>query len=605
MRWQILPGRANYGSNGIFDRDTITRGQEDKDVDTELLRNAILRRRLELPNEAWLPARRELASEQDMSPERFDLTYPWAADHWRICKKPAVLTSSSLLPHLMNGPSIVIGVLLSALILQTVAIGRPSLWLDEAASVEVAKTAWPSFLQAISKDSNQVLYYLLLRVWIQLFGDSEAASRSLSVIFSVATIPSLYLFAKRLFDTRIAVLSILFFCANCLTVRYAQEARSYSLLTFFTVNSWLFFTKTIDLKSPTNVLGYIITTAIGPYVHLFAIFTIPAQLLSLMAGGKRDAHWRRIFLYMLLSTIACSPIVLLIIKNNIGQTSWIQSLSFASLRQLVGDLCGLSDQGHVAHVLTLAYLAAVFAGIATVLSDLCERNEAARGYFMVVAGALLPIIFTIAISIVEPMMVSRYLIETVPFLGILAAVGIVRAGRYFSLPCAIVLLFLLLFQSVKYDQNKRQDWDAATVYVVTHSQPGDGVIFFIPMCRWPFDYYRSRIQNVSQWPAVIFPAWNSSFLVDGNYPVVSLRDRKTSESLEKAITTAGQQYSRIWLMLCGAQPSSNGALGLRNWITAALEKDRSTVPVPDFAAVGIILYTSSNPSPRNKAAVLH
>jgi hypothetical protein len=125
------------------------------------------------------------------------------------------------------------------------------------------------------------------------------------------------------------------------------------------------------------------------------------------------------------------------------------------------------------------------------------------------------------------------------------------------------------------------------------------------MCRWPFDYYRSRIQNVSQWPAVIFPAWNSSFLVDGNYPVVSLRDRKTSESLEKAITTAGQQYSRIWLMLCGAQPSSNGALGLRNWITAALEKDRSTVPVPDFAAVGIILYTSSNPSPRNKAAVLH
>src|SRR3954468_16100993 len=63
---------------------------------------------------------------------------------------------------------------------------RSAMWLDEAQSVSFASLPLTRIPGALRQDGAPPLYYLLLHVWIRLFGDSDAAVRSLSVVLSLA-----------------------------------------------------------------------------------------------------------------------------------------------------------------------------------------------------------------------------------------------------------------------------------------------------------------------------------------------------------------------------------------------------------------------------------
>ena len=38
---------------------------------------------------------------------------------------------------------------------------------------------------------------------------------------------------------------------------------------------------------------------------------------------------------------------------------------------------------------------------------------------------------------------------------------------------------------------QRDDWRAATQYLLNHAQPGDALLFHVPMGRMPYEFYRS------------------------------------------------------------------------------------------------------------------
>lgn len=105
-----------------------------------------------------------------------------------------------------------------------------SLWLDEAVSANVVKNF--NFQQIISSfsptDFHPPLYYLVLKLWTNVFGYSEIALRMPSVIFSLVTIYLAYLIAGKtcLPAGRWAAILTGF---NPLLIYYSQEARMYSL----------------------------------------------------------------------------------------------------------------------------------------------------------------------------------------------------------------------------------------------------------------------------------------------------------------------------------------------------------------------------------------
>lgn len=111
-----------------------------------------------------------------------------------------------------------------------------SLWRDEAFSAIVAGKNIFEIFYLSAKDTTPPFYYILLHYWMTLFGNSELALRTMSLIFHLLTVVTIFFIAKkiiRLFSMQIAIsLAILL---NPFLAQYAFEARAYSLLTFLSI----------------------------------------------------------------------------------------------------------------------------------------------------------------------------------------------------------------------------------------------------------------------------------------------------------------------------------------------------------------------------------
>src|SRR5262249_58601165 len=67
-----------------------------------------------------------------------------------------------------------------------------SLWNDEGLSLGLARSDVPTILRSAAADIHPPGYYLLLKAWYDLTGDSELALRSLSALTGVALVALLY-----------------------------------------------------------------------------------------------------------------------------------------------------------------------------------------------------------------------------------------------------------------------------------------------------------------------------------------------------------------------------------------------------------------------------
>ena len=65
-------------------------------------------------------------------------------------------------------------------------------WIDEGISVGIAHHHWTSIPHLLRQDGSPPAYYMLLGLWIRVFGDGEAATHALSLVFSLASIPVAY-----------------------------------------------------------------------------------------------------------------------------------------------------------------------------------------------------------------------------------------------------------------------------------------------------------------------------------------------------------------------------------------------------------------------------
>src|SRR4051794_40779903 len=97
-----------------------------------------------------------------------------------------------------------LGALSTALVVVAVLAGiafrlyaRSELWLDEALSVNIASLPVHDMFEALRHDGHPPFYYLLLHEWIDVFGDSNIAVRSLSAVFAVAALPLAWVAGRR------------------------------------------------------------------------------------------------------------------------------------------------------------------------------------------------------------------------------------------------------------------------------------------------------------------------------------------------------------------------------------------------------------------------
>lgn len=146
-------------------------------------------------------------------------------------------------------------------------------WYDEACSWVSAKQEFPVGIinNLLQLDLQHTpLYFFLLHFWMKLFGNSEIAIRSLSMIFGVGTVPLVYIVAKKLASKAVGVMATFVAAVSPLLVFFSVEARMYPIVVFLvmlSLNYLIDFEQNNDKKS------------------LFKLFTVNLLIPYTLVGG--------------------------------------------------------------------------------------------------------------------------------------------------------------------------------------------------------------------------------------------------------------------------------------------------------------------------------
>ncbi|MBL7494154.1 glycosyltransferase family 39 protein [Frankia sp. AgB1.9] len=222
-----------------------------------------------------------------------------------------------------HAPVVLIG--LAVLVGGVLRFATPShLWLDEALTVEIARRPVGGLLTALRHDGSPPLYYLLLHVWIKIFGDGDVAVRALSGVLSLATLPLAWVAGIRAgalatahgngdagTPRRVARATLLLFASSPYAIRYGSETRMYSMVVLLALAFGLAVVRALEKSSVRRLALVTLATAALVYTHYWTfllVFTVAAFLL--LQSRRRAAYQRptlRAFAAMAASAILFAP----------------------------------------------------------------------------------------------------------------------------------------------------------------------------------------------------------------------------------------------------------------------------------------------------------
>jgi uncharacterized membrane protein len=161
-------------------------------------------------------------------------------------------------------------------------------------------------VQALVKEDSHLtpLYFVLARMWVNLFGTSSTAIRSLSVLFSVLALPVTYWLAMELFGSvTIAWITVTLAAISPVQMVFAQEARFYSLWILTTTLSSATLLRAMRIGTVGSWTGFAIALALNLYTQFLAVLTLGGYAIYvLISTWQRD--WKTLRQFMLATTLA-------------------------------------------------------------------------------------------------------------------------------------------------------------------------------------------------------------------------------------------------------------------------------------------------------------
>jgi mannosyltransferase len=459
-------------------------------------------------------------------------------------------------------------ILVLAAALRVYHLGTESVWLDEAASVEIAHDPPIDVIRDTVEDVHPPLYYLLLHAWIGRVGDSERAIRSLSVLLSLLAVLAVAGFAGRWFGRETALVAALLAAFAPLQIAFAQEARMYALLTLTALLSVDGCLRAVRSGTPRAVAAFALATTAMLYTHVYGFFVLAAELAWLgglfVASPASRARWRPPAVGVGLAVLGFLPWLpsFLTQLHGVEHAFWIPPN--ATLGEAFAVQAGSPLLGLLAGLLIVGALVVTWRQARRTAGD-AGWSWAAASLAAAVVVAVLGVPYWLS-RISTPIYLPKYTIAaSLPFLALVARGLVALGSRPRQAVAVIVLAALTVSPLTAYFGTRRKDnWRTVVAGVEGNAEPGDLVVFSQAFGVAPFHYYARRTDLVE-------------------LPFLDVWEGLTRRSLTALAGVAVGPYDRVWLIVSDPDPPT-AALG------AALVEYRRTVVIPG-GGVEARLYT--------------
>jgi mannosyltransferase len=164
---------------------------------------------------------------------------------------------------------------------------RSALWLDEAVSVNIARLPLGNLVDALRHDGSPPLYYLLLHFWARLFGTGNVAVRTLSGVLGLPTLVLAWFAGRRVGGNRVAWIALLVFASSPYAIRFATEARMFSLVMTLVLAGYLALRRVLEQPSRWRIVVLAVITTLLLYTHYWAFFLFVPVAAALIVIALR------------------------------------------------------------------------------------------------------------------------------------------------------------------------------------------------------------------------------------------------------------------------------------------------------------------------------
>lgn len=428
---------------------------------------------------------------------------------------------------------ILVALLLLAAALRLRGLSVGGLWLDEGYSLLQSERSLADIVALRRYDANPPLYLLLLRTWRSVFGQSVLAAQALSVACGVAGVGLGWAVTRLRFGAVAGLTAGLLIAMSRFHVHYSQEIRGYALLFALVVAADLAYVRWEARGRARDLVAWTLACIAAVATHTFAWWVVGVHVLC-------AARRRALLAALAVVVLASVPLWLTLLEHltTFRTQSWIVAPDATGLAHALWVLGGC---GPVAMVTWGLATLALVASVVPRLPSFLGRDDALPGWrTAAVPAAQLALPFVVfAVSLVAmPMLVERYLLQSLLPLAGLAGAG-VAALRIPAARVVLVLALVVLSIPPLRDESAMAARTDASREIATLLQseyrPGDVVLY-----TSKFDFAPVVAQHPAAMEEYLLPE-----IAGSEYSTVLLH--YTSRRVKRDVPARGE-YRRLWLV---------------------------------------------------------
>lgn len=398
-------------------------------------------------------------------------------------------------------------------LLRITFISSEQFWFDEILSLTIARysESIPRLIQFLQHgEYHPPFYYIIMFFWTRWFGISELTVRSFSLLFGILSFPLFYIFAKRLFNEKVALFSLFFLTINPLHIEFSKEGRPYTFFIFFGLLASYFLLRFFEKRNWYFAVGFIFSTLIGWYTHYSFFFISAAHFFFLLLlFFKKSVSLKNIFTLFAPIFIGFLPWFPTFIKRYIESQSVLYGiapyLSFPIVKPFwfeenFGNLIWLikKDPIRIEGLLIFIGHVILFFFFVSLVNELRkDKNTLWWKWIFLASLTVIPVFSFLGSSygLSYSTVVARHFIFAVfPLMIILGyAVYTFSKNKYFIPVLAIFLLSLI--PPLQYVLGNDSTWSLdhrvkeAARFVEEHEAPGDMILVNQHLQKITFEYY--------------------------------------------------------------------------------------------------------------------
>jgi len=379
-------------------------------------------------------------------------------------------------------------------------VGYRPFWHDELYSVSYANLPIASLFHVLRNNNQMPLYLMLLHAWILIFGASDLAVRSLSIVFGLFGMLGFFVLLRRglRWTSNSSLIGVAILAVNPFHIYYSIEARTYSLM--FAIST-LYLTALVSMYAKgdkKNLMAYAFLQALLLFTHPIAIiycFCINTTYVFLLFI-LRECSWpkiRKLLVANLVTAVIFSPWVIMVIRQArlVHESFWAQLPSpVAAVKtwlsivlfwspQLVGSLS--SSFSHIKPLIWACILIPLFLLMARGCMYAIRRKNIFE-LLIICSLFVYPAAVYLISLLFKPIFMNRILISSL--VGLLVLIVIPEEERYSETNISTSILFSLFllisiglsFAVIGIDINA--DWRKIAAAISQRAEPQDLILVY-------------------------------------------------------------------------------------------------------------------------------